>query len=145
MAGLQPADLPGSPENLSERRTVQFIALAGLAPAIATHGDPDGDSAQYHLAVENEPFQALHLEICPGIDGKKVLVFTHYQRVNGELGTDTQMIYVLSTDGKLELVDCSFLGPSGPIRGKNVRIAEMMSDHLLGTGYAEKAREKLEV
>jgi len=93
----------------------------------------------FHVRIPNEPYMDLVIERLPGDKGKDQLYFTHYYDQNGDRVMDGEMVYAISPQGRLNLVETAVQNPEqgGELRNRDVSFANMFSRNLLDQGFGE--------
>ncbi|MEM8804441.1 MAG: strawberry notch C-terminal domain-containing protein [Cyanobacteria bacterium P01_G01_bin.38] len=117
----------------AEKQVAKFLSDAGLIETILQGED-------FHLKIENEPYIPLVVER----HGKQ-LYLTHYLRQNGDMFIDTEMVLDISKQGLLTLKETAVQSMGGEYRRCDRGFAQMFARNINHQGFAEAARQSLEV
>lgn len=129
-----PTDQPGAiATNIS-----QLLHQAGLQHAVMQGED-------FHLKVENEPFQPLSIEAHELAGGDRQLYFTHYATANGDMFgdmfIDAELVMNADSQGQLKFAETAAYNPftGGESRAPDQEFGQMFSTNLLDQGFGEAA------
>ncbi|MGD1941647.1 MAG: strawberry notch C-terminal domain-containing protein [Leptolyngbyaceae cyanobacterium] len=125
-----PSDQPGAiATNIS-----QLLHQAGLQHAVM-------QGENFHLKVENEPFQPLSIEAHEMTGGDRQLYFTHYATANGDMFIDAELVMNADSQGQLKFAETAAYNPftGGESRAPDQEFGQMFSANLLDQGFGEAA------
>lgn len=111
----------------AEKTIAKLLEQAGLAEAVRQGED-------FHCRIENEPFIPLVIER----HGDR-LYLTHYLTENGDMFIDSEMVFALSDDGRLSLVETAVQSMGGEFRDCDRSFARLFARNLSHQGFAEAA------
>ena len=107
----------------------KFLNDAGLAEAVMADGE-------FSRKIENEPFLALNVERHGGD-----LHFYHTGIQNGDAFIDSEVVFNLSEDGRLQVKETAVNGFFGEGRMQDRGFAGLMMANINKQGFAEAARQ----
>jgi DNA polymerase I-like protein with 3'-5' exonuclease and polymerase domains len=117
----------------AERNVAKLLHEAGLASLVLQGED-------FHLRIENGPYIPLVVE-----RHASQLYFTHYLEQNGDTLIDSEMVFGIHPNGRLQFQETAVQNPfrGGESRYPDRGFAQLFSRNLLHQGFAEAARETL--
>jgi len=128
---LPPAD---QTDGMPAQRAAKLLYSLGYEASVM-----DGD---FHRKVKSGSYTDLVIEARDeGPDGQRVIYFTQYIEMNGDLVTDSEMVFTTSADtGRLRLSGIAYRGPLGEVRRTKVgrperSWANTFSKNLLSQGF----------
>ena len=109
-----------------EQNIVELLREGGLTEKIA-------ETTGFSIRVENEPHIPLVIE-----HNNDQLSLTQYQIKDGEMFANTELVFKVEPDGKLELRETANQDSAGgEVRGQSTEFALSVSKNLLRQGYSE--------
>ena len=116
----------------AEKSVAKFLQEADLLEAVSTGED-------FHLRIENEPYIPLVVER----HGDE-LYLTHYLSQNGDTFIDSEMVFGIRADGRLQLKEVATQNPfqGGELRGYDRALAQVFARNIVEQGFAEAARSQ---
>ena len=121
-------------KGIVEKRITRFLDEAGLLQTIM-------DGEDFHLKIENEPWTPLVVE-----RHGDSLFLTHYLSQNGDTFIDSEMVFKIQADGKLQFQETAVQDPfrGGETRSPDRLFARLFSGNILEQGFATAARSLLQ-
>ena len=124
---------PTSQPGKAEKHVAQFLHEGGLAQEILKGDD-------FHFNIKNGPYEPLVVE-----SHSDQLYLTHYYEQNGDLCLDSEMVFGIDGQGKLNLEETAVQNPftGGELRGLDREFGGIFAQNIVNQGFAEAALEQL--
>ncbi|PSR19301.1 hypothetical protein C8255_02775 [filamentous cyanobacterium CCP3] len=117
-----------------EKRILRFLRNAGIEQEVMA-------SQEFHLRIENEPFIPLVVER----QGDE-LYLTHYLTQNGDMFIDSEMVFRVRGEGRIEFKETAVQSlRGGESRLPDRAFAQIFSKNIVQQGFAEAAKAQIQV
>jgi hypothetical protein len=132
-APVSPAVTNQPPMGQLEKRILRFLRNAGIEQDVMTSQD-------FHLRIENEPFIPLVVER----QGDE-LYLTHYLTQNGDMFIDSEMVFRVRGEGRIEFKKTAVQSlRGGESRLPDRAFAQIFSKNIVQQGFAEAAKAQIQ-
>lgn len=125
--------LPEKQIGKPEQYVAQFLHEGGLAQEILKGDD-------FHFKIKNGPYEPLVVE-----RHADQLYLTHYYEQNGDLCLDSEMVFGVNEQGKLQLEETAVQNPltGGEARGRDRGFGGIFAQNIVNQGFAQAVVEQL--
>lgn len=124
---------PAKQAGKAEQFVAQFLHEGGLAQEILKGDD-------FHFKIKNGPYEPLVVE-----QHSDQLYLTHYYEQNGDLCLDSEMVFGINGEGKLNLEETAVQNPftGGELRELDREFGGLFAKNIVNQGFAQAALEQL--
>ncbi|QUY45520.1 strawberry notch C-terminal domain-containing protein [Acaryochloris marina] len=124
---------PAKQAGKAEQFVAQFLHEGGLAQEVLKGDD-------FHFKIKNGPYEPLVVE-----QHSDQLYLTHYYEQNGDLCLDSEMVFGIDGQGKLNLEETAVQNPftGGELRELDREFGGLFAQNIVNQGFAQAALEQL--